>query len=104
MAYDPQASRRRPKPLDSEPAPVDALLDEEPSGVTSTAGSMNHDGPKPEDPPPGPGVTPNPADPVPDVVVASTGVAAGLGAGVVLVMVLRWIWKRRRESTGTTAD
>ena len=100
MAYDPQANRRRPKPADSEPAPVDALLDEDTVGATVDAGSANYDGPKPEDPPPGPGVTPNPADPVPDVVVASTGMAAGLGAGVVLLVILRWFWKRNRRAGG----
>ena len=104
MAYDPQANRRRPKPVDAEPAPVDALLDDEHGSHSPPESSSNQDGPKTEDPPPGPGVTPNPADPVPDVVVASTGMAAGLGAGVVLVMVLRWIWKHRRSVAGTADD
>lgn len=104
MAYDPQANRRRPKPADSEPAPVDALLDEDASDPPAEPGASNHDGPKPEDPPPAPGVTPNPADPVPDVVVASTGMAAGLGAGVVLLVILRWFWKRNRKAEGAGDD
>ena len=104
MAYDPQANRRRPKPADSEPAPVDALLDDEPTAPNSSDGGASYDGPKPEDPPPGPGVTPDPADPVPDVVVASTGMAAGLGAGVVLLVILRWFWKRKGRSDAADAD
>lgn len=100
MAYDPQANRRRPKPGDSDPAPVDALLDDEaPTDDGSSADGSSHDGPNPEDPPPAPGVTPDPADPVPDVVLAGTGMA-GIGAGVVLLLVLRWLWKRSRRIAG----
>ena len=97
MAYDPQANRRRPKPESSEPAPVDALLGE---ALDDTASPSDH--PKPEDPPPAPGVTPEPADPVPDVVLAGTGMA-GMGAGVVLLLIARWLWKRNRRPNGEPA-
>lgn len=104
MAYDPQANRRRPKPTESDPAPVDALLDDAPAEADTTTPSARHDGPKPEDPPPAPGVTPEPADPVPDVVLAGTGMA-GIGAGVALLLVLRWFWKRsRRAATGDAEE
>ena len=104
MAYDPQANRRRPKPVDSEPIPVDALLDEDTPNNGADADPSNFDGPKPEEPPPGPGVTPNPADPVPDVVVASTGMAAGLGAGMILLLILRWFYKRSHGIGGEAND
>ena len=103
MAYDPQANRRRPKPADSEPAPVDALLDDETAAAPDAAPRSSHDGPKPEDPPPAPGVTPGPADPVPDVVLAGTGMA-GIGAGVALLLVLRWFWKRSRRAAGVDEE
>ena len=90
MAYDPQANRRRPKPTDRDPAPVDALLGDEPAASTPT--------PTVEDPPPAPGVTPAPADPVPDSLVFSTGMGAAAGAIIGLVT-LRWLWKRSRQRT-----
>jgi len=99
MAYDPQANRRRPKPEDTEPAPVDALIGE---STTATDAASSAEGPKPEDPPPAPGVTPDPADPVPDVVLAGTGMA-GVGAGVVLLLIARWVWKRNRRPNGDAA-
>ena len=74
MAYDPQANRRRPKPTDKDPAPVDTLLGDEPTG---------------------PSVTPTPADPVPDSWVLSTGMGAAVGA-IVGLATLRWLWKRRQ--------
>ena len=89
MAYDPQANRRRPKPAEKDPAPVDALLGDEPTGPSVA--------PTVEDPPPGPGVTPTPADPVPDSWVLSTGMGAAVGAIIGLVT-LRWLWKRGRRS------
>ena len=89
MAYDPQAKRRRPKPTEKDPAPVDALLGDEPT-ESSVAPTV-------EDPPPGPGVTPTPADPVPDSWVLSTGMGAAVGAIIGLVT-LRWLWKRSRRS------
>jgi len=90
MAYDPQANRRRPKPTEQDPAPVDALLGNESTGPAVA--------PTVEDPPPGPGVTPTPADPVPDSWVLSTGMGAAVGAIIGLVT-LRWLWKRHRRST-----
>ena len=90
MAYDPQANRRRPKPTAKDPAPVDVLLGDEPTGPAVA--------PTVEDPPPGPGVTPTPADPVPDSWVLSTSMGAAVGAIIGLVT-LRWLWKRHRRST-----
>jgi len=90
MAYDPQANRRRPKPTQKDPAPVDVLLGDEPTGPAVA--------PTVEDPPPGPGVTPTPADPVPDSWVLSTSMGAAVGAIIGLVT-LRWLWKRHRRST-----
>ena len=97
MAYDPQADRRRPKPKDAEPAPVDALLgdpvsDDDPT--TTIRGSASRI--VTDDPPPAVGVTPAPADPVPDSLVISTGMGAALG-GVLGLLTMRWLWKRHQE-------
>lgn len=93
MAYDPQANRRRPKPTDQDPAPVDALLGDEPTAPVEPAAPS----PTTEDPPPAPGVTPAPADPVPDSWVVSTGMGAAIG-GLIALLTLRWLWKRSRPS------
>ena len=90
MAYDPQANRRRPKPTDRDPAPVDALLGDEPTAPVAAT-------PTTEDPPPAPGVTPAPADPVPDSWVVSTGMGAAVGA-LVGLLTLRWLWKRSQRA------
>ncbi|MEM8707895.1 MAG: hypothetical protein AAGE98_15630 [Actinomycetota bacterium] len=89
MAYDPQANRRRPKPTDRDPAPVDALLGDAPAPAPAATPTV-------EDPPPAPGVTPAPADPVPDSWVLSTGMGAALGA-IIGLFTLRWLWKRSRR-------
>ena len=93
MAYDPQANRRRPKPTDRDPAPVDALLGDEPTAPVEPAAPT----PTTEDPPPAPGVTPAPADPVPDSWVVSTGMGAAIG-GLIALLTLRWLWKRSRPA------
>ena len=98
MAYDPQANRRRPKPAEADPAPVDALLgnaptatpDLDPVDVGSSARIAT------DDPPPAVGVTPAPADPVPDSLVISTGMGAALG-GLIGLLTLRWLWKRQQR-------
>ena len=98
MAYDPQANRRRPKPADSEPAPVDALLGDAPPSEPepATAGSASRRAT--DDPPPAVGVTPAPADPVPDSLVISTGMGAAV-AGLIGLLTLRWLWKRQQRSS-----
>lgn len=87
MAYDPQANRRRPKPEEREPAPVEALLDETaPSTVAEIV----------DDPPPSPAVTPAPADPISDKLVISSGLATAIG-GAIALLTLRHFWNRRRR-------
>ena len=83
MPYDPQAKHRRPRPTDSESAPVEALL---------------HQGPTPtnDDPPPSPSVTPAPADPPPDSLLINTGLV-GAVAAVIGLLVLRHLWRRHRS-------
>ena len=44
MAYDPQANRRRPKPTEKDPAPVDALLGDESTGLRSRRSSRTPTG------------------------------------------------------------
>jgi hypothetical protein len=91
MAYDPQANHRRPKPADTDPAPIDALLGDAPDRDTEPSSRKTT-----EDPPPAVGVTPAPADPVPDSLVISTGMGAAIG-GLVGVLTLRWLWKRNKR-------
>ncbi len=90
MAYDPQANRRRPKPADEDPAPVDALLGE------SSAAPVAPVSP-PDDPPPEPAVTPPPADPPSDKLLVSSGVISAAG-GLMALMVLRHLWKRHQQN------
>jgi len=97
MAYDPQASRRRPRPAAEDPAPVDAILGKptEPPSPTAT----------PDDPPPTPAVTPAPADPPSDTLLLSSGVVTAIGA-VVALLTLRHLWNRRkrRAAGGSTNE
>ena len=91
MAYDPQASRRRPQVDAADPAPVDAILgDAEPM-------------PTIDDPPPTPAVTPAPADPVPDKLLINTGVAAAAG-GLFALLTLRHLWKRHTQKRDTVDE
>ena len=92
MAYDPQANRRRPQPDAAEPAPVDALLGDQPAPAAPTGASQ----PVADDPPPSPAVTPEPADPVSDTLVFSSTVFAAIGAAVA-AFVARHLWLRRRR-------
>jgi len=97
MAYDPQANRRRPKPSEADPAPVDALLGDvpiEPADEPADPGSASRLAV--DDPPPAVGVTPAPADPVPDSLVLSTGMGAAIGA-LLGLLTLRWLWKRQQR-------
>lgn len=94
MAYDPQANRRRPKPSDVDPAPVDALLGDVAAADPAPESPGSASRITTDDPPPAVGVTPAPADPVPDSLVISTGMGAALG-GVVGLLTLRWLWRRR---------
>ena len=105
MAYDPQANRRRPKPAETDPAPVDALIGEpDPASPPTPAPEARASRATTEDPPPAVGVTPAPADPVPDSLVISTGMGAALG-GLIGLVTLRWLWKRnRRRRTATVED
>ena len=99
MAYDPQANRRRPKPAEADPAPVDALLGESAEPVSTPQpdpGSASRIAV--DDPPPAVGVTPAPADPVPDSLVISTGMGAAF-AGLIGLVTLRWLWKRQQRRT-----
>ncbi len=81
MAYDPQKNHRRPTPPEEGPAPVDALIAEEPPIV-------------PDDPPAGPAVTPPAADPPPDALLLNTGLVAALGA-ILTLLLARYLWRRR---------
>ena len=98
MVYDPQANRRRPKPADTDPAPVDALIGEPDPATppTPAPGEADTSRATTEDPPPAVGVTPAPADPVPDSLVISTGMGAAVG-GLIALLTLRWFWKRQRR-------
>lgn len=96
MAYDPQANRRRPKPADADPAPVDALLGDAPPADPTSPSTGSASRITTDDPPPAVGVTPAPADPVPDSLVISTGMGAALG-GLLGLLTLRWLWRRRRR-------
>lgn len=98
MAYDPQANRRRPKPADADPAPVDALLGDAPTpeAISDPPSAGTGSRITTDDPPPAVGVTPAPADPVPDSLVISTGMGAALG-GVIGLATLRWLWKRQQR-------
>ena len=95
MGYDPQANRRRPRPVADDPAPVDALLGE------PTAPSPRS--PVADDPPPTPSVTPAPADPPSDTVLINTGLVA-VGGAIVTLFGLRQLWKRRRRSRPASAE
>ncbi len=81
MAYDPQKNHRRPAPAEEGPAPVDALIAEEPPMVA-------------DDPPAGPAVTPPAADPPPDALLLNTGLVAALGA-IFTLLLARYLWRRR---------
>ena len=91
MAYDPQANRRRPRPVPDDPAPVDALLGDADPHPAPT-GEVG------DDPPPVVAVTPAPADPPPDSLLIKTVVAAVAGT-VATLLVLRWLWLHRRWKT-----
>lgn len=91
MAYDPQAGRRRPRPADSEPAPVEALLGAAPDDSTAP-------GPT-DDPPPIPAVTPHPADPPSDTLLLKTTVLTVVAALVTLLLA-RQLWRRTRRTHG----
>ncbi len=96
MAYDPQAKRPRPKPRDTDAAPVEALLpnkapDESPANNTP---------PLMDDRPPSPAVTPERADPPSDALLVNTGLTAAIGVFLALV-VLRYLWRRRGKSPQT---
>lgn len=99
MAYDPQANRRRPRPDADQPAPVDALLGDEPAAGSGPAAR----GPVLDYPPPTPAVTPEPADPPPDGLLLSTGLAAAGGA-LVTALVARHFWIRHRRRTNAADD
>jgi hypothetical protein len=87
MAYDPQATRRRPKPEGADTAPVDALLGEPvPAAPVEVV----------DDPPPTPAVTPAPADPISDKLVISSGLVTAVG-GIAALLALRHLWNRRRH-------
>jgi hypothetical protein len=92
MAYDPQATRRRPKPEADDTAPVDALLGEPAPATTAEIV---------DDPPPTPAVTPAPADPISDKLLISSGLAGAIG-GLAALLALRHLWNRRHRTT--TAD
>ncbi|MEZ5247517.1 MAG: hypothetical protein R2707_20680 [Acidimicrobiales bacterium] len=87
MAYDPQATRRRPKPEADDTAPVDALLGAPTPPTTAEVV---------DDPPPTPAVTPAPADPISDKLVISSGLATAIG-GLAALLALRHLWRRRRK-------
>ncbi len=90
MAYDPQAARRRPRPAEDAPAPVDSII-----GDRASTG----DGPAQAGParsPTHPTVTPEPADPPPDTLVFNTGLA-GVVAAIMGLLLLRHLWMRRRH-------
>ena len=88
MAYDPQASRRRPRPDEDAPAPIDAILGRPEDRVTPTTVA--------DDPPPTPAVTPERADPPSDTFLLNTGLAAAIG-GLVALLTLRHLRKRRHR-------
>ena len=90
MAYDPQATRRRPRPTDDAPAPVDAMLGDGPS----SAAGLAHAGP--DSAPTHPTVTPEPADPPPDTLLLNTGIA-GIIAAVMGLLLLHHLWRSRRQ-------
>ncbi|MCY4492958.1 MAG: hypothetical protein OXB92_03755 [Acidimicrobiaceae bacterium] len=114
MAYDPQARRRRPKPVPEGSAPVDALL----AGATESSGrgadtdrpgsgaARRGDGASEaaNGPPPTPAVTPEPANPPPDKLLLNSALVGALGT-LVAVLVLRCLRKRwfRNTSSDSTA-
>lgn len=101
MAYDPQAGRRRPKPDEAIPAPVDAILGNAPAG-SGTTPPAPVDTRVADDPPPSVSVTPEPADPPPDELLISTGVAAAIG-GLIGLLTLRHLWRRHRRQQNEAA-
>lgn len=108
MAYDPQANRRRPRPADDSPAPVDAILGESPTAALQEPAPQAHADAAPvvDDPPPSPSVTPEPADPPSDQLLLTSGVATAIG-GVIGLLTLRHFWlrhRRRRAAAGDAED
>lgn len=100
MAYDPQRDRRRPRPDERDPAPVDAILggDTDPTNPAGPGLSLV------DDPPPTPAVTPDPADPPSDRQLLSAGLM-GAAAGIVVLVIARQVWvRRRRAAAEPTAD
>jgi hypothetical protein len=100
MAYDPQRDRRRPKPSDDGPAPIETILDADTrSASASTAGDTQDESgnPVPDDPPPDPSVTPQPADPWSDQLLFGVSISTIAGA-VFAALVIRWLWVRSRRS------
>ncbi|MCP4740600.1 MAG: hypothetical protein GY873_41110 [Bosea sp.] len=95
MAYDPQANRRRPRPDDDAPAPVDAILGEAPTAVGADW-APGDGSPVADDPPPTPAVTPEPADPPSDQLLLTSGVATAIG-GLIALLTLRHLWVRHRR-------
>ncbi len=128
MAYDPQSRRRRPKPADDEPSPVEAILDADPwppSTSGSTAETASAPGPSrrsvattPDhgDGPAAPleadelATVPVADDPPPDPSVTPHpadpwsdqllfGVSISTIVGaLVTALVFRWLWMRSRRS------
>lgn len=96
MAYDPQASRRRPRPDAETPAPVDALLGDPPRRAAADTAVA-------DDPPPSVSVTPEPADPPSDQLLLRTGVAGAIG-GLVGLLAVRHLWRRHRRARPAAAD
>lgn len=78
MTYDPQAKGQRPRPKPEAPAPIDALLP---------------DDPMPDDPMSVPAVTPEPADPPPDKLLINGTLLGALGV-LVAALLLRYLCKR----------
>ena len=100
MAYDPQRDRRRPRPSDDGPAPIETILDAEiPEASASSTGDTEHGSgnPVPDDPPPDPSVTPQPADPWSDQLLFGVSISTIAGA-VFAALVFRWLWVRSRRS------